>query len=191
MELTNEDVADILALLDSLPYDELDLQTSKFRLTLRRRADGAWTQETQATAEPQVIAERTADGDATAVGAARRSERSERAPGADPASSGGSPRNEGTLRAQPDGTASTGGNTVDLTTPMPGTFYRAPRPGAAPFVEVGSVVSEDTVVAVVETMKLMNPVHAGTRGRVAEICVANAEPVIQGTVLLRIDPGAG
>jgi len=74
---------------------------------------------------------------------------------------------------------------------MPGTFYRAPRPGAAPFVEVGSVVSEDTVVAVVETMKLMNPVHAGTRGRVAEICVANAEPVTQGTVLLRIDPGAG
>ena len=43
MDLTNEDVADILALLDSLPYDELDLQTARFRLTLRRTPDG-WTQ---------------------------------------------------------------------------------------------------------------------------------------------------
>ena len=46
MDLTNEDVADILALLDSLPYDELDLQTTRFRLTLRRTPDG-WTQSTQ------------------------------------------------------------------------------------------------------------------------------------------------
>jgi acetyl-CoA carboxylase biotin carboxyl carrier protein len=67
-------------------------------------------------------------------------------------------------------------------------FYRAPRPGAAPFVEVGSLVSEDTVVAIVETMKLMNSVHAGTRGRVAEILVANAEPVAQGATFMRIEP---
>jgi acetyl-CoA carboxylase biotin carboxyl carrier protein len=75
-----------------------------------------------------------------------------------------------------------------VTTPLPGTFYRAPRPGAAPFAEVGTMVEPDTVVAIVETMKLMNPVHAGTRGRVAEILVANAEPVAQGAVLLRIEP---
>ena len=56
--------------------------------------------------------------------------------------------------------------------PLPGTFYRAPRPGAAPFVEVGSRVSADTVVGIVETMKLMNSVHAGVAGTVAEICVA-------------------
>jgi hypothetical protein len=49
MDLTNEDVADILALLDSLPYDELDLQTTRFRLTLRRTPDG-WTQSTQVLA---------------------------------------------------------------------------------------------------------------------------------------------
>ena len=50
MDLTNEDVADILALLDSLPYDELDLQTTRFRLTLRRTPDG-WTQSTQVLGE--------------------------------------------------------------------------------------------------------------------------------------------
>ena len=50
MDLTNEDVADILALLDSLPYDEFDLQTTRFRLTLRRTPDG-WTQSAQVLAE--------------------------------------------------------------------------------------------------------------------------------------------
>jgi hypothetical protein len=56
--LTNEDVADILALLDSLPYDELDLQTPRFRLTLRR-APGGWTQSTQVLAAPEPVATTT------------------------------------------------------------------------------------------------------------------------------------
>jgi acetyl-CoA carboxylase biotin carboxyl carrier protein len=73
---------------------------------------------------------------------------------------------------------------------LPGTFYRAPRPGAAPFVEVGDEVAEDTVVAIIETMKLMNSVHAGTRGRVAEICLENAEPAGQGAALMWIEPSA-
>ncbi len=54
MDLTNEDVADILALLDSLPYDSLDLQTASFRLTLRRTPDG-WTQDSQVLSEPVVL----------------------------------------------------------------------------------------------------------------------------------------
>ena len=70
--------------------------------------------------------------------------------------------------------------------PLPGTFYRAPRPGAAPFAEVGSRVGADTVIGIVETMKLMNPVHAGVAGVVAEFCVANAEFTAHGATLLRI-----
>ncbi len=54
MDLTNADVADILALLDSLPYDELDLETSRFRLTLRRTPAG-WTQSTQVLSEPDPL----------------------------------------------------------------------------------------------------------------------------------------
>ena len=54
MDLTNEDVADVLALLDSLPYDSLDLETSRFRLTLRR-SPGGWTEESQVLAEPTVL----------------------------------------------------------------------------------------------------------------------------------------
>ena len=70
--------------------------------------------------------------------------------------------------------------------PLPGTFYRAPRPGAEPFVEVGSRVGADTVVAIVETMKLMNSVHAGADGTVAEICLANGEFAEHGATLMRI-----
>ena len=75
---------------------------------------------------------------------------------------------------------------VAVRAPLPGTFYRAPRPGAAPFVEVGSRVGADTVIGIVETMKLMNSVPAGVAGVVAEFCVTNAEFAAQGAALLRI-----
>ncbi len=78
------------------------------------------------------------------------------------------------------------GELVAVRAPLPGTFYRAPRPGAAPFAEVGSRVAVDTVIGIVETMKLMNPVHAGVAGMVAEFCVANAEFAAHGATLLRI-----
>ncbi len=70
--------------------------------------------------------------------------------------------------------------------PLPGTFYRAPRPAAPPFVEVGSRVGADTVVGIVETMKLFNSVTAGAAGTVAEICLDNAEFADRGATLLRI-----
>ena len=171
MELTNEDVADILALLDSLPYDELDLRTSRFRLTLRRTPEG-WTQATQVTTEPDVT---TGDGElateAPRAAASAAKPEGQTAPGA------GVPG--GRREAQP---------WWEVAAPLPGTFYRAPRPGAAPFVEAGSAVEPDTVVAIVETMKLMNPVHAGARGTVAEILVGNGEAVAQGATLFRIEP---
>ena len=70
--------------------------------------------------------------------------------------------------------------------PLLGTFYRAPRPGAPPFVDLGSIVEEDTVVGIVETMKLMNSVAAGVSGTVTEILLGNAEFAEQGAVLMRI-----
>jgi acetyl-CoA carboxylase biotin carboxyl carrier protein len=72
--------------------------------------------------------------------------------------------------------------------PLPGTFYRSPQPGAPPFVEVGDAVRPDTVVAIIETMKLMNPVHAGTAGTIEAILVDNAQPVEAGAVLMTIRP---
>jgi acetyl-CoA carboxylase biotin carboxyl carrier protein len=74
----------------------------------------------------------------------------------------------------------------DIYPPLPGTFYRAPSPGAEPFVEVGTPVQEDTIVGLVETMKLMNSVMAGCRGEVIEICVDNGALIEAQDVLLRI-----
>ena len=72
--------------------------------------------------------------------------------------------------------------------PMVGTFYRAPAPGAAPFVEAGSQVEPDTVVGIIEVMKLMNQIEAGVSGIVKEILVGNAQAVEQGQALMSIDP---
>ncbi len=70
--------------------------------------------------------------------------------------------------------------------PLPGTFYHAPQPGAPPFIAVGDTVGPETVVGIVETMKLMNPVHAGRAGTVAEVIVANATMVAKGQSLIRL-----
>jgi acetyl-CoA carboxylase biotin carboxyl carrier protein len=173
--LTNEDVADILALLDSLPYDELDLQTPRFRLTLRR-TPGGWTQSTQVLSAPERLAGVREGGPAA-----------DEAGVVDEAEGPGG--NEDGLDGADGADGAEDGELVAVRAPLPGTFYRAPRPGAAPFAEVGSRVGADTVIGIVETMKLMNSVPAGVAGVVAEFCVTNAELVAQGAALLRIRAG--
>ncbi len=188
MNLTDADVTDILALLDSLPYDELDLQTPRFRLTLRRTPHG-WTQSTQVLSAPAPLQTTTMDhrgrgndinGPSLSLAAGKGLGRGEVI---------GAGEGEGAgeeIAGEPAGATAGGGGLVEVRAPLRGTFYRAPRPGAAPFVEVGSRVSADTVIGIVETMKLMNSVHAGVAGTVAEFCVQNAEFAAHGTTLLRI-----
>ena len=77
-----------------------------------------------------------------------------------------------------------GARTIEA--PILGTFYRAPAPGAAPFVDVGTRVEADTVVCLIEVMKMMNPIPAGVAGTIAEICVENAALVEYGAPLFRI-----
>jgi acetyl-CoA carboxylase biotin carboxyl carrier protein len=74
--------------------------------------------------------------------------------------------------------------------PMVGTFYRAPEPGAPPFVEPGARVEPDTIVGIIEVMKLMNSIPAGCAGIVTNVLAGNAEPVEFGQPLVAIDPRA-
>jgi len=170
MNLTNDDVQEILRLLDASTFDELQLSTDRFKLTLRRSSAGGWTQETETAAASRTQPGGAANGAATlapqAAAAASAAAASPAAPGA--------------------AAASTVEGIVDIHPPIIGTFYRAPKPGAAPFVEVGSVVEKDTIIGIVETMKLMNSVHAGAAGVVAEICAANGQLVEQHHVLMRL-----
>jgi acetyl-CoA carboxylase biotin carboxyl carrier protein len=155
MDLSDEDVRAIVQLLDASAFDQLELETDAFRLSLRR-AGGGFTQERTHLETPRVLdGPRAAAADAT--------------PPAEPAAAAG---------------------TVAVHSPLPGSFYRAPKPGAPPFVELGTRVEPHTVVAIVETMKLMNSVRAGAAGLVAEICVEDGEMVPQHAVLLRIRPEA-
>lgn len=74
-----------------------------------------------------------------------------------------------------------------LTSPMVGTFYRAPSPGADPFVKVGDTVKKGQVVCIIEAMKLLNEVEADMDGTVKEVCVENGQPVEFGQSLFIIE----
>ena len=86
----------------------------------------------------------------------------------------------------PAATAAEGGNLKDITSPMVGTLYRAASPDAAPFVDVGTRVNEDTVVCIIEAMKVMNEIKAETSGVIAEVVAENSKPVQFGQVLFRV-----
>jgi len=159
MNLTDADVAEIIRILDASGYGELELETERFRLVLKREGDG-WSQQRETLSEPHEAhpAAPQSQGQAPAAG---------QEPGAESVADAG---------------------LLEVRAPIVGTFYRAPAPGATPFVEVGSPVGPDTVVAIIEVMKLMNSVPAEVSGVVAEICVDDAEQVEQDQLLMRVRP---
>ena len=75
-----------------------------------------------------------------------------------------------------------------VSAPMLGTFYSAQAPGAAPFVDVGTRVEPDTIVCVIEVMKMMNSVPAGVVGTIVEVCADNAQLVEDGAPLFQVRP---
>ena len=158
MNLTNEDISEILGLLEEAGLDELHLQAPHYTLTLRREADG-WTGATEVRSPPSLVAEGVALS--TAPGAAARTAEAVAVDGLH-----------------------------DVRAPLPGTFYRAPKPGDPPFVEVGSRVEDHSVVGLIETMKLFNSVTAGVGGVVREILVGNGEIAHHHALLMRIEPEA-
>ena len=170
MSLTAADVAEIMRLVEESHFDEVTLEVDGMKISLRRGQGAA-----AAAAAVGVDA-----GAGPADGAAQNAIAAQRA---------------GTAIATPAGASSAGSaaasdpNAKNVTSPLLGTFYRAPKPGAPPFVEVGSRVQEDTVVAIIEVMKLMNSVRAGVRGTVTEILPADGTLVEYGETLLRIKAG--
>ena len=74
----------------------------------------------------------------------------------------------------------------EIVSPMVGTFYRSPSPDSAPFVQVGQEVTEDTVVCIIEAMKVMNEIKAEVSGSILEILIENGTPVQFGQSLFRV-----
>ena len=90
--------------------------------------------------------------------------------------------------AEPREAPRAGSTLKDIKSPMVGTFYRAPEPGADPYVKVGSRITSGQTVCIIEAMKIMNEIEAEITGVVREVCVDDAQPVEFGQVLFRVDP---
>ena len=103
--------------------------------------------------------------------------------GAAVATSAGAPETGGAAAEAP---SEAGGSLKDITSPMVGTFYRGSSPESPPFVDVGSTVTEDTVVCIIEAMKVMNEIKAETNGVVAEVLIENGKPVQFGQALFKV-----
>jgi acetyl-CoA carboxylase biotin carboxyl carrier protein len=87
------------------------------------------------------------------------------------------------------GPASEAGNTIPIKSPTVGTFYAAASPDDPPFVTVGTKVSPDTIVCIVEAMKVFNQIPAEVSGTIEELLVTNGDPVEFGQPLFRVRPG--
>ncbi len=79
-------------------------------------------------------------------------------------------------------------NELEIKSPMIGTFYRAPSPESAPYIEVGTEVNPETVVCIIEAMKVMNEIKAETKGVITQVLVENAKPVEFGQPLFKVRP---
>jgi acetyl-CoA carboxylase biotin carboxyl carrier protein len=174
MDWDDADVRAILQLVDAAGFDELEIETDRFTLSLRRSATGAaWTREARAlgAAREIAIAERSSAAPADGVARAAAAQDAAAAQGAAAAQDAAEAR------------------FTAVRTPLPGTFYRSPKPGAPPFVDIGTPVVPDTVVAIVETMKLMNSIYAGVAGRIVSVELDDGTFAAQNAALLLIEPG--
>jgi acetyl-CoA carboxylase biotin carboxyl carrier protein len=79
-------------------------------------------------------------------------------------------------------------NSIEVKSPMVGTFYGAPEPGAAPYVAVGQTVKQGQVLCIIEAMKIMNEIESEVSGTIVEVCGQDAHPVEFGQVLFRVRP---
>lgn len=178
MTLTAKDVAEITRLLEQSSFDELYLELDGVKLSLRR--GGA-------------PAPRVAESGSQAPGAGAKP-----AAGAEPARTASRARSRAASRSRPEAPspetsaapasgAAVDSNIHDVAAPLLGTFYRAPKPGAPPFVEVGSTVDAESIIGIIEVMKLMNTVRAGVHGRIVEILARDGVLVEYGEALMRVD----
>ena len=159
MTLTAADVAEIMRVIEQSTFDELTLELDGVKLTLRRAGTaGGFVKNVTTQSDLLNLA-------------------------ATPAAHSGEPAAH--IAARAGDSPSPDAGLSDITSPMLGTFYRAPKPGSAPFVEIGSVVDVDSVIAIIEVMKLMNTVRAGVRGVITEILPADETLVEFGDVLMR------
>jgi len=169
VSLTGKDIAEIARLLDASHFTSLDLEQGEFRLRIRR--DGAGNVDGNDDGNSDGIGDSWADdyGDEEQDDAPAQAPSDSAAPAPAAAPAGGPGKGE-----------------VDILAPLIGNFYTSPRPGEPPFVNVGDRISEDSAVAIIEVMKLMNSVRSGIAGTVIAVLAENGSAVEEGQPLIRV-----
>lgn len=156
------DLKDIKAIIDLMKKNsisEFELERQDFKIKLKRGAFG--TEENLASAYAPQMASLPAMSPSTIPGA----------PSVNINVAAPAPSNE-----------------IEIKSPMIGTFYRAPSPEAANYIEIGSEVNSETVVCIIEAMKVMNEIKSEVRGVITQILVDNAKPVEFGQPLFKVRP---
>ncbi|MGO8909345.1 MAG: acetyl-CoA carboxylase biotin carboxyl carrier protein [Bradyrhizobium sp.] len=168
--LTDEEVRQIGLIIESLDrstFDFLQLEFGDIKLTIGKgQPPPVMATAPQTSAAPPAAAPKTAGAVSSPPPA----------PAAPPAAGKAAKPKAGS------------GDGVDIVAPLLGRFYAQPEPGATPFVSLGSEVTADTTVGLIEVMKTFNAVSAGLSGVVTEICVQDAQLVEYGDVLFRVRP---
>jgi len=176
--INQDDVTRILKMLDESDVDELRLVDGDLKLMVKKRVDGRSAQFATDHAEGSPVPNDWEKAESVS-------------PPQVPQRKIPIPPSES---LQVEATAMTEGEEdglLPIRAPILGTFYRAPKPGAPPFVEVGKVVNEDDTVCIIEVMKLFNTVKAGLKGRIQKVCVKDAEMVEFGQTLFLVDGALG
>jgi acetyl-CoA carboxylase biotin carboxyl carrier protein len=172
-ELTYKDVVDIMKIIDESICQELHLEIGDFKLDLVKGHSGAGP-----AAPPQGNAGATVEK-VPAANPAAAVQNADIVPGK---------KAELPQAAAARQKVSRDASSIEIITPLEGVFYRAPAPGAPPFVEVDHRVEAGDQVAIVEVMKLMNSIKAPRKGKIREILVQNEALVKMGQVLMILDP---
>lgn len=164
MSFTHDDVQRIIELLNTSHFDELHLEADGIKLDLRRNGAGS-APANVAVSAPVATATPAPPASAAPVSAAVAV--------------------SGTSSTQ-TASASASSELLEIRAPMLGVFYRSPKPGADPFVAPGSIVHPDTVIGIIEVMKLMNSVSADLKGEVVEVLAKDGDLVEYDQVLMRV-----
>jgi acetyl-CoA carboxylase biotin carboxyl carrier protein len=171
--INQEDVFLILKLLEESSFDELQLETGDLRLHAKKKGtlDGLkkLEQKDHPSASGNVL-------ETKGVEPSSKSSPDMGVLGRGPLPSAGDLPSEKAMEGL-----------VAIKAPMLGTFYRTPKPGAPPFVEVGAMVGKDDPVGIIEVMKLFNTVKAGVQGRVAQICAEQGQLVEYQQILFLVE----
>jgi acetyl-CoA carboxylase biotin carboxyl carrier protein len=179
--MTPQEMKQLAELLQNVPgMKAIELQDVQGLAQLLRDAPEIGSIEVKGLFGTKVVITRTGNGIPTVVAAPA----AYGAPMAHPPAGAHAPGGEADAREAPRAAA----GLKEIKSPMVGTFYKSPEPGADPYVKAGTRVSPGQTVCIIEAMKIMNEIEAEIAGVVREIMVDDAQPVEFGQVLFRVDP---